>query len=180
MRTLRFTFLATAVLMVPALAFAAPVVHRAPLHRAIRHVAHVDPSFTVAMDEARVITFPQPVSTVFIGNPTIADITIIDSRHAYLLGKTFGVTNMIGLDLDRNTVMNRVVDVTNRSSGAVTLNRGADTYNYSCTESRCETGPRPGDPLTYVGNTEDAASKHVESGLKAAASNQPSNSGNVQ
>jgi hypothetical protein len=179
MRALRFAILTTAVLAAPALAFTAPP-HRAPQHHQARHVIHSNPGFTVPMDEARVITFPQPVATVFVGNPTIADITIIDSRHAYLLGKTFGVTNMIGLDIDRNTVLNRVVEVTNRASGAVTLNRGADTYNYSCTESRCETGPRPGDPITYVNNTEDAATKHVESGLKAAASNQPANGGMPQ
>ena len=179
MRALRLAILTTAVLTAPALAFTAPP-HRAPQHYQVRHVVHSNPGFTVAMDEARVITFPQPVATVFVGNPAIADITIIDSRHAYLLGKTFGVTNMIGLDLDRNTVLNRVVDVTNRASGAVTLNRGADTYNYACTESRCESGPRPGDPITYVNNTEDAANKHVESGLKAAASNQPANGGMPQ
>ena len=174
MRALRFAILATAVLTAPALAFTAPQ------HRPVRHAVHSNPGFTVAMDEARVITFPQPVATVFVGNPTIADITIIDSRHAYLLGKTFGVTNMIGLDLDRNTVMNRTVAVTNRSGGAVTLIKGADTYNYTCTEARCETGPRPGDPLAYVSNTEDAASRHVDSSLKAAASNQPTATGTPQ
>jgi hypothetical protein len=179
MRALRFAFLTTAVLTAPALAFAVPAAHRPPQHHAVKHPAN--PGFTVAMDEARIITFPQPVATVFIGNPAIADITVIDSRHAYLLGKTFGVTNMIGLDADRNTVMNRVVAVTNRAGGAVTLNRGADTYNYSCTASRCETGPRPGDPMAYVNNTEDAASKHVDAGTRAATPNQTaSNAGAPQ
>ena len=178
MRTLRFAFLTATVLTVPALALAAP--QRAPLHHPAKRVVHSDPGFTVAMDEARVVTFPQPVATVFVGNPAIADITIIDSRHAYLLGKTFGVTNVIGMDIDRNMVMNRVVAVTNRSGGAVTLNRGADTYNYTCTASRCETGPRPGDPMAYVSNTEDAASKHVDTGLKAAATTQQANNNGPQ
>jgi hypothetical protein len=180
MRVLRSAFLTVAVLSAPALAFAARPAQHVNYRHPVRHVVHAATGFTVPMDEARIITFPQPVATVFVGNPTIADITIIDSRHAYLLGKTFGVTNMIGLDLDRNTVMNRTVAVTNRSGGAVTLIKGDDTYNYTCTESRCETGPRPGDPLTYVNNTEDAASKHVESSLKAAASNQPANNGAPQ
>ncbi len=174
MRALRFAILTAIALMVPALANAAPY------HQTAKRAVHSNPGFTVAMDEARVITFPQPVATVFIGNPAIADVTIIDSRHAYLLGKTFGITNMIGMDIDHNTVMNRAVAVTNGNGGAVTLNRGADTYNYTCTASRCETGPRPGDPAGYVSNTEDAASKHMDSSLKAAASNQPGGNGTPQ
>jgi hypothetical protein len=169
MRALRFAFLTTAALFIaPTVGLAGQPAHR-PVHQPARHITHVDPGFTVPMDEARVITFPQPIATVFIGNPTIADITIIDSRHAYLLGKTFGVTNMIGLDIDHRPVMNKQVAVMNRSSGAVTLNRGADTYNYACTSVRCETSPRPGDPAAFVGTTEDAASKHIDNGLKAAA-----------
>jgi hypothetical protein len=178
MRALRFAFLTATVLTAPALALATPAAHRPPQHHAVKRPSN--PGFTVSMDEARIITFPQPVATVFVGNPTIADITIIDSRHAYLLGKTFGVTNMIGLDIDRNTVMNRVIAVTNRNGGEVTLHRGADTYNYTCTASRCETGPRPGDPAAYVSNTEDAASKHVDAGEKAASNQTAGNNGGPQ
>jgi hypothetical protein len=175
MRALRFAFLTATVLTAPALAFAAPAAHRPQPHH---HAAKpANPGFTVSMDEARIITFPQPVATVFIGNPTIADITVIDSRHAYLLGKTFGVTNMIGLDADRNTVMNRQVAVTNRNGGEVTLHRGADSYNYTCTASRCETGPRPGDPAAYVSNTEDTAAKHSDMSTKAATPNQTASNG---
>lgn len=178
MRALRFAFLTATVLTMPALALAAS--RHAPQHRPVTRAVHSNPGYTVAMDEARVITFPQPVATVFIGNPTIADITVIDSRHAYLLGKTFGATNMIGLDIDHHEVLNRAVAVTNRSGGEVTLHRGADTYNYTCTASRCETGPRPGDPAAYVSNTEDAASKHVDASIRAAQANQPASNGGPQ
>ncbi|HWD49711.1 MAG TPA: pilus assembly protein N-terminal domain-containing protein [Rhizomicrobium sp.] len=135
----------------------------------VRHVVHGDAGITVPMDEARVVTFHQPVATLFIGNPMIADVTIIDSRHAYVLGKTFGATNIIGLNEQHATVVNAQLNVTNRMLGAVTLNRGAETYNYTCTPAHCETGPRPGDPQAFVNNTEDAATKHSDDGQKAAA-----------
>jgi len=143
--------------------------HSAKHSRVARHVAKPDDGVSVPMDEARVITFKQPVSTVFVGNPYIADVTMIDSRHAYLLGKTFGATNLIGLNAQHTPVVNTQINVSNRQIGAVTLNRGADTYNYSCTRARCETSPRPGDPLAYVNNTEDAATKHQDEGSKAAS-----------
>jgi hypothetical protein len=127
-----------------------------------------DGGLSVPMDEAKMITFTQPISTLFVGNTTIADVTIIDSHHAYLLGKTFGATNMIGLDSNNHQVMNAQINVTNRMVGSVTLNRGAETYNYSCTQLHCETNPRPGDPASYVTNTENAAQQHQDAATKAA------------
>ena len=139
-----------------------------------KHAAkHADEGLTVPMDEARMITFTQPITTLFIGNTTIADVTIIDSHHAYLLGKTFGATNMIGLDSSNRQVMNAQINVTNRMVGSVTLNRGADTYNYSCTRLHCETSPRPGDPKDYVSNTESSAQQHEDSAAKSAVASNP-------
>lgn len=154
---------ATAFMAFPAIGLAAP-----------KHVArHDSDGLTVPMDEAKLITFTQPVTTLFIGNPVIADVTIIDSHHAYLLGKTFGATNMIGLDANNRQVMNAQINVTNRMVGAVTLNRGADTYNYSCTRLHCETSPRPGDPSAYVSNTQGTVQSQQEASTKAAVASNP-------
>lgn len=167
MRPFRVAFLAASTLLAASsIALAAHAAQKHPLK-------HVDDGLVVAMDEARMLTFTQPITTLFLGNTTIADVTIIDSHHAYLLGKTFGTTNMIGLDSSNHQVMNAQVHVINRVMGSVTLNRGAATFNYSCTALHCETGPRPGDPLDYVGITEGAAQAHESNAAKAAvASNQ--------
>jgi hypothetical protein len=149
----------------------APVHHAVARHRAaaVHHAAPNYAGLIVPMDEARVITFQHPVATVFAGNTAIADVTMIDSRHAYVLGKAFGVTNVIGLDADHNPVVNQPITIANRTMGEVTLTRGADSYNYSCTPSHCETNPRPGDPEAYVKNTEDAIQTHQEMAVKAAS-----------
>jgi hypothetical protein len=183
MRVSRVALIAAIVLLAaPTFAAITPVTHNAlppaahapkkAQKRVAKHVVRPavrgDEGITVPMDEARVVTFHQPVATLFIGNPMIADVTIIDSRHAYVLGKTFGATNIIGLNEQHTPIVNAQLNVTNRVAGAVTLNRGADTYNYTCTAAHCETGPRPGDPQAYVNNTEDAAIKHSDDGQKAA------------
>jgi hypothetical protein len=164
MRALRPALVAaTAFLMFPSFAMAAP-----------KHVArHNSSGLTVPMDEAKLITFAKPIATLFVGNSTIADVTIIDSHHAYLLGKTFGTTNMIGLDANNRQVLNSQINVTNRMVGSVTLNRGAATYNYACTRLHCETSPRPGDPTEYVTNTENAAQQHQQTATKAALASNP-------
>ena len=161
------TALRSALLAAGVFVLAAPVAFAAS--RQPIHAKPADAGLTVPMDEARVITFTQPVATLFIGNPTIADVTIIDSHHAYLLGKTFGATNMIGLDSSNHQVMNAQINVTNRMMGSVTLNRGAETYNYSCTQLHCETNPRPGDPTAYVANTQGTVQQHEDASMKAAS-----------
>ena len=175
-RAFRIAILAASLpLVVPAAAATTPNAVCHPVHR--HHVVHVkaavvhhaDTGLGVTIDQARLVTFPKPVKTVFVGNPVVVDVSMIDSEHAFLLGKTFGVTNMIALAADGNQISNQQVTVLNNGA-AVTINRGADQFNYMCTHAHCETAPRPGDPQSYVSNTEGAATGH-ESTSNAAGAN---------
>src|SRR6185503_17747221 len=80
---------------------------------------------SVAIDEVRTISFPKTVSTIYVGNPAIADINMIDSRHAFILGKGYGNTNMVALDQDGKQVSNTHINVMARQDSSVTLQRGA-------------------------------------------------------
>src|SRR5215475_7887136 len=44
----------------------------------------------LALDEVHTLAFETPVSTVYVGNPSIADVTMIDARHAFVQGKGYG------------------------------------------------------------------------------------------
>ncbi len=98
----------------------------------------------VASDQVKVINFPQAVATVYIGNPSIADVTMIDPNHAFLIGKNYGTTNVLALDSKGNQIFNKPVTVTAGTS-LVTLHEGAAHRTFSCTTSRCEATPMPGD-----------------------------------
>lgn len=123
----------------------------------------------VAMDNVTVVAFKNPVSTVYIGNPSIAEVTMIDAKHAFVLGKRFGATNLIALRADKSVAVNDPVLVSARFGGAVTIYRGAQTYNYACSTGHCETRPVPGDPSIFFQNTEQAAAAHEDAGNKGAA-----------
>lgn len=123
----------------------------------------------VPMDEVTLVAFKAPVSTVYLGNSSIADLTLVDSKHVFVLGKTFGTTNLIALSADNKVIVNEPVTVFGRSAGMVTLNRGADTYNYTCTNLHCETRPTPGDPKTYFENTEGEIGEHEDNSTKSAS-----------
>jgi hypothetical protein len=148
----------------------APVHHKPVAHKAA--VKHRSPSaltgVSVVMDQVRIVTFNRPVATVFVGNPTIADATVIDPYHAFVLGKTFGVTNLIALSPQSQTVANQTITVANRSGGVVTLNKGANQYSYACTTAHCEANPVPGDQKGYFEDNSGAVSGHQDQAIKAA------------
>lgn len=127
----------------------------------------------VPVDDVTLVAFKAPVSIVYVGNPVIAGLTMIDSRHAFVLGKTFGNTNLIALGADQSVVVNEPITVVNRRAGAVTLNLGADAYTYSCTNQRCETNPLPGDKKEYFDTTSTEVSAHEDAGIKAASTAAP-------
>ena len=125
----------------------------------------------ISMDEVRTITFPKPVATVYVGNPSIADINMIDSRHAFVLGKGFGNTNIVALDHEGDQVSNTHVSVLARQDSTVTLQRGAGRLTYSCTSSHCDATPEPGDAKDIFDAVNGQVSTH-EGTAKGAASAQ--------
>ncbi len=122
----------------------------------------------VPMDEVRIIAFRQPVSTVYMGNPAIADVTTIDAQHFFVLGKTFGETNMIALGRDGRPIANNHVTVFGRRMGVVTLNKGIQQFSYTCTAAHCEAAPAPGDLPDYHKAMHDEINNHSDMLQKAA------------
>lgn len=107
--------------------------------------AYAAGGMAVPMDEVRMLEFPQAVATVYVGNPTIADVNMIDAKRAFVLGKNFGTTNLLALDEKGNQVFNKTITVSGRTGGMVTLQRGTAQTTYACVSSKCSPAPIPGD-----------------------------------
>jgi hypothetical protein len=126
-------------------------------------------SVAVPLDEVRIVTFKRPASSVYMGNPMIAEVTAIDPRHAYVLGKNFGTTNLIALDANGKPIASEQVTVFSQRMGNVTLQRGGAQYNYTCTAAHCEAYAVVGDEHTYFQNTHGDTTTHEDLGVKAAS-----------
>ncbi len=126
-------------------------------------------AISVPMDEVRTITFDRPITTVYVGNPSIVDVTMIDSTHAFVLGKAFGATNLLALDAKGTQIVNDPVTVLGRSEAVVTLNRGSTQVTYACASSRCETAPIPGDSKDAYELQMGQVQAHQDMGEKAAS-----------
>ncbi len=115
----------------------------------------------MALDEVHTLTFKSPIATVYVGNPAIADVTMIDPRHAFVQGKGYGRTNIVALNSDNVQVFNTHITVTGgEGSGTVTLNRGAQRITLNCAGGRCEPTPTPGDDQKAYDTESGQASSH--------------------
>lgn len=125
-------------------------------------------SISVALDEVQTITFPRPVGKVYMGNPAIADITMIDARRAFIQGKAYGSTNLIALGKDDEPISNTYVSVLGRQQATVTLQRGTQRTTYTCTAARCEVAPQPGDGKDAFDTANGQNTAHQDAAIKAA------------
>jgi len=127
-------------------------------------------SVALALDEVHTLTFRTPVSTVYVGNPSIADVTMIDARHAFVQGKGYGRTNVMALNRDNVMVFNTHITVTgNDGGGTVTLNRGAQRVTLNCTGGRCQPTPMPGDGKDIYDSAVGRIVRHQRTASDAAA-----------
>jgi hypothetical protein len=144
--------------------FAAAFLAAAPAYAADKNN-----SVALALDEVHTLAFRAPVSTVYVGNPTIADVTMIDARHAFVQGKGYGRTNIVALNHDNVVVFNTHVTVTgSEGSGTVVLNRGAQRVTLNCAGGRCEPTPMPGDSKDTYDSMNGQVTAHQAAARTAA------------
>jgi pilus assembly protein CpaC len=57
--------------------------------------AQLGPGVDLQLGKATLLRLPQPVERISVGNPSIADVTMISTKEVYVLGKDLGTTNII-------------------------------------------------------------------------------------
>jgi Flp pilus assembly secretin CpaC len=136
--------------------------------------AQAGSAMSVPLDEVRVVSFAKPVATLYVGNPVIADVMIIDSRHAFVQGKSFGTTNIVALDSTGRSVSNQEVVVAGKAGagGTVTLQRGKEQITYACANNRCQPAPQPGDAKDAFDSATDQIGKYQGMIARAAGTGQ--------
>ena len=86
----------------------------------------------ITVDQAAILQLNSPAGTVIIGNPAIADATIVDAQTLVVTGRSFGTTNLIILDDAGNLLTNELITV-QAASNQVVVYRRSVRQTYSCT-----------------------------------------------
>lgn len=87
---------------------------------------------SVTVNMARILRINSPASTVIVGNPGIADVTIQDPQTLVLTGKSYGKTNLIVLDSGGNPIADTLIEVVASEKDAMTVYMGAARSTLAC------------------------------------------------
>ena len=124
----------------------------------------------VVLDQATIMKLPDKVSTIVVGNPLIADVTLQPGGIIVVTGKGYGATNFIALDRAGEVLVDRLIQVEGPSDQLVTVYRGVERESYSCMPV-CQRRVTLGDGGDYFKAAMDQAGSlnSTASGTAAAA-----------
>jgi hypothetical protein len=161
-RALVFRSLAIGILLVPAIAFAAPG-------------APTGGTIPVIIDQAKLIRLPERVATIVVGNPLIADVTLQVGGIIVVTGKGYGATNFMAMDRNGEVLVDRMILVEGPNDHQiVTVYRGIERESYSCTPL-CQPRVTLGDSERFFKGSLDQAGSWSGQAAGAAAAAKPSN-----
>ena len=86
----------------------------------------------VTLDQAKIARLPRGAATLIVGNPMIADVTMLKNNNTMVItGKGFGQTNLIAIDAAGSLLEEQEIEVL-PSKGLVVLQSGSSRMSYSC------------------------------------------------
>ena len=114
--------------------------------------APISQTYTVGLNKTEIVRLPSPASAILVGNPSIADISIHSADTIFVVGRSYGETNMLILDTAGNTILNADIQVNNvlPRNGLRVYYGGSDRETYSCTPY-CAAAPVLGDTTGFIG-----------------------------
>jgi len=119
----------------------------------------------VRFDQSQLLRLPRPVAEVIIGNPGIADVTVQGGNLLVVTGKSFGVTNIIALDGERNIIQDQRVLVERDEHSVINLHRGIAQQTFSCTPV-CA-------PMLNIGDDQEFFGRVASHTLQKAKASEP-------
>lgn len=86
----------------------------------------------VAAGQASYVSLGGPVRDIVVGDPGVADVSVVNDRTLVILGKRPGVTSLLAFGAGGRALADRQIVVSENGGGAVTVYRGANASNYAC------------------------------------------------
>ena len=103
-------------------------------------------SLRVDIDQTARIQLRAPAGSVIVGNPQIADITVVDANTLYVTGKGYGITEIVAVDSIGRTLYQSQIVVSAGNEGRVRVWRGAQVTEMACGSTCSPTERSTGTP----------------------------------
>jgi Pilus formation protein N terminal region len=129
-------------------------------------------TLSVPLDKAELVRLDAPAADVVVGNPSVADVSVQNSKLLVITGKSFGSTNLIVIGADGKEVLNENLSVLDPGSGFVTVHRGSGLPMTVYCVPRCNAPMAIGDDGNYfqtiqkeVSSKQDMAQSNAQNGV---------------
>ena len=100
-------------------------------------------ALVVPLDHSARLKIAGAAQSVVVGNPTVADVTVVDSHTLFVSGRGYGVTDVVVLDGAGRTLYSTEVVVGVAHTGRVSVFRGAERTDMACSPN-CQVSIRTG------------------------------------
>lgn len=91
-----------------------------------------DGALNVEIDRSARVQLRGAAASIIVGNPQIADVSLVDANTMFIVGKGYGVTEVVAVDGVGRTLFKREIVVTGGSTGSVRVWRGAQATEMAC------------------------------------------------
>jgi len=128
---------------------------------------------TVLLDRAQIMPYPDTTETIVVGNPIVADVTMLrNTGQVILTGKGFGDTNLLFLD-GHGTVLQEARLRVREAPSMMVVQRGVDRETYAC-HPRCQPTVALGDSSSFLQRSiSDIQARNAQAAGAATTGAQP-------
>jgi Flp pilus assembly secretin CpaC len=130
---------------------------------------------TLQLDRATVIRAPAKTTTMVVGNPAIADVSVQKNGVIVLTAKSYGETNLLALDSEGQLVSESWLKVQASNRGNMIITRGVERETHSCSPA-CVPTMTLGDNQKYF--SEAGGQQGVRNSNAASTANTPTAAAN--
>jgi hypothetical protein len=124
----------------------------------------------VTLDQAKIARLPAGATSLIIGNPMIADVTMLKNNNSMVItGKGFGQTNLIAIDAAGSILEEKQVRVLPAKTVLV-LQNGSSRISYACNPECMPTVQLGDDDKTF---TEAGGQISTRNGYAAGGAGSP-------
>lgn len=122
-------------------------------------------TYSVPASHAGLIRLSEDATGLVVGNPSIADAMLYDSRTIVVTGKVYGRTNLIALNSEGQIIETTDIAVTETDRGTLQVFRNNQRYSFTC-DPVCESVPMIGDQKDEfdIRHSQREATRGVEAG----------------
>lgn len=125
-------------------------------------------TLTVAIDHSMRLPVAGGAASVVVGNPQVADVTVVDSHTVYVSGRGYGETDVVVLDGAGRTLFSGDIMVGAPNTGRVSVYRGSARTDLACA---------PGCAVSFRSDTKGTGSGSAGGSATPAATGSPAPGG---